>query len=136
MTRVRLRIYRKPGRAEVFLHISRTDGGIIRLVALVDTGAEVTLLPQWILDFVPHAISGKGLFEVQQAGIARQVFSATEATIKIALEDEFGNRIPEFSATAWFADTEKALVGFQDGLDRAVLHLDMPALTGYLEFPD
>lgn len=35
--------------------------------------------------------------------------------------------------TVWFAPTNATLLGMTGALDRAVLHLDMPTLTGYIE---
>jgi hypothetical protein len=49
------------------------------------------------------------------------------------LEDETGARTPDFEARVWFAETNTALIGFADILDRAILHVDMPRRHGWLE---
>lgn len=67
-------------------------------------------------------------------GIAVQAFEATEGYVTIFLEDVAGARTAEFEARVWFTDTIRFLIGFSDILDQAVLYLDMPRLTGYLDF--
>jgi hypothetical protein len=61
---------------------------------------------------------------VDQAGIAGQVFSAIEVRIKLFFEDAQGNETEEIEALVLFADTDIELIGFQDILDRAILHID------------
>jgi hypothetical protein len=70
---------------------------------------------------------------ITQAGIAQQDFEATEAFVTIYLEDAAGNQTPSFEILAWFTATRQTLIGFQDILDRAVLHIDMPQRDGWLE---
>jgi len=53
--------------------------------------------------------------------------------ITVFLEDEAGNRTEDFEMRAWFADASDPLIGFDGVLDRAVLHIDMMNLTGYLD---
>ena len=69
---------------------------------------------------------------IHQAGIANQSFEAVEANIVLYLEDLSGQRSPEFEARFWFANTDVRLIGFADILDRAILHVDMPAQSGWL----
>jgi hypothetical protein len=126
-------MYRNPGAAEVFVNYRQQDGSFDRITAVVDTGAEVSLFPITLLPLLDHRFTGRGRFTVEQAGMARQSFEAVEALVTVFLEDQFGARTIPFQAPIWFAATEEALVGFAGILDRAVLHLDMPRLNGYLE---
>jgi hypothetical protein len=72
---------------------------------------------------------------LEQAGIAKQAFRAKEATIFLKLEDRNGNMSAEMSVRAWFADTTKVIIGFQDILDRATLHVDFrQSRAGWIEF--
>lgn len=125
MPRLQLRISIDPGKAETFARIKRKDGGYHFVVATIDTGAEVSLLPAKLLNFIDYRLAGHGTITVDQAGIARQSFVATEAIVTLLLEDEFGVETNEFEARGWFADTGVALIGFADILDRATLHIDM-----------
>lgn len=79
-------------------------------------------------------ITERGSITIEQAGIAKQSFEASEAVITVFLEDIAGNRTEDFQILAWFSDTDKALIGFGGVLERAILHLDMPHLRGYLDF--
>ncbi|MBZ0316605.1 MAG: hypothetical protein K8L91_09315 [Anaerolineae bacterium] len=134
MTRITLRVYRDPGQADVFLNIKRKDGGYDKRAAIVDTGAEVSLLPSFLMNVLDFRPSERGAFTIEQAGIAKQTFQAVEAYITAFLEDEAGNRTNEFEILAWFADANNILLGFDGVLELAVLHLDMLNLSGYLEF--
>jgi hypothetical protein len=123
-----------PGEAEVFLKVRRNDGSLEPLTAAIDTGAETTLLPNDILNKVKHRLSERGTVTVQQAGIARQTFTVTEAFVILMLEDQFGTQTAEFEVRVWFADTDQALIGYHDILDRATLHIDMrETRSGYIE---
>jgi len=102
---------------------------------VVDTGAQTSLMPDELMPLVEYRLSERGRFVIEQAGIAAQSFDAIEAYVTIFLEDIAGTRSEEFEARVWFTDTIKFLIGFSGILDRAVLHLDMPNLIGYLDFP-
>lgn len=68
--------------------------------------------------------------------MSKQTFEAVEAVLVVLLEDQYGGRTREFEAPFWFAETDRYLLGFNGLLEHAILHIDMPKLTGYLEFPD
>lgn len=133
MAHIQLRIYRNPGQAEVFLNIKRRDNGYEKRAAIVDTGAQVSLLPSLLMNVLAYRLSDRGSFTIEQAGIAAQTFEAIEAYVTVFLEDESGSRTHEFEVRVWFAETREVLLGFDGVLDRAVLHVDMVNLTGYLE---
>jgi len=135
MTRIQLRVYRNPGQAEVFVNIKRKDGGYYTQAGIVDTGAQTSLLPQALADVLAYRLSERASFMVEQAGIAQQAFQAVEAYVSLFLEDQTGARTEEFEVRVWFARARSVLIGFDDILERAVLHLDMPNVTGHLEFP-
>lgn len=100
MTRLQLTIYRNPGQAEIYLKLRRQNEGYETRAVFIDTGAEVSLLPDFLLNDIAYRPSERGRFEIRQAGIADQVFSALEAEITIYLEDMVGNRSSEFEITA------------------------------------
>jgi hypothetical protein len=125
MTKIQLFIYVNPGAAEVFINIKRKDGSYRRLSATIDTGAEVSLLPLTVLADVEYRPTERGKVIVQQAGIAKQEFEATEAYVTLFLEDQAGAKTDDFDAPFWFAGTEQVLIGFNGILDRAILHIDM-----------
>jgi hypothetical protein len=133
MARIQLRVYRDPGQAEVFLNIKRKDNGYEKRAAIVDTGAQVSLLPSLLMDVLAYRLSERGSFTIEQAGIATQAFEAIEAYITVFLEDMSGNRTDDFEMRVWFAATREVLLGFDGILERCVLHLDMLNLTGYLD---
>jgi hypothetical protein len=133
MARLQLRIYRDPGQVEVFLNITRKDGGYEKRAAIVDTGAQVSLLPAFLMDDLVLRPGERGSFTIEQVGIAKQTFQATEAYVTVFLEDVAGNRTEDFEMRAWFADASDPLIGFDGVLDRTVLHIDMINLTGYLD---
>jgi hypothetical protein len=134
MTRIQLRVYRDPGQAEVFLNIKRKDGGYEKRAAIVDTGAQVSLLPSLLMNVLDYRLSERGSFKIEQAGIATQSFEAIEVYVTVFLEDAAGNRTGDFEIRIWFAGTREVLLGFDGLLERAVIHLDMPDLIGYLDF--
>jgi hypothetical protein len=134
MTRILLRIHISPGQAEVFINLKAQDGIHRRRIAAIDTGAAISLLPNALMDVLDYRLSGNETITIDQAGIAKQAFHATEAYVTLYLEDWTGLRTEEFEARVWFADTNRILIGFEGILDRAVLHVDMPNRTGYLEF--
>lgn len=131
MTRIQLRLYVDPGAADVFVRLKRTDGNYVIAAPVIDTGAEVSLFPAAYLPGLAARVIGT--VEIEQAGIAHHRFSATEAMVTLYLEDLTGARTEEFEAPIWFADTSRVIIGFKGVLDRAVLHLDMPARGGWLE---
>ncbi len=131
MTRLHLRTYIAPGAAELFCNVLRQDGSYERLAATVDTGAQISMLPDDLLDLVVYR--EYTTITIEQAGIAQQAFQGAEALVTITLEDEFGNITEPFEIQTWFADTNRSLVGFLGVLDRAVLHIDMPQRSGWLE---
>lgn len=132
MTQIQLRIYRDPGQAELFLNVKRQDGDYDKWVALVDTGAQMSLLPNFLMDNLDWQPTGQETITIEQAGIANQTFQAVEAFITVFLEDTQGHQTGDFSIRVWFAETNIALIGFADLLDQAVLHVDMLNMTGYL----
>jgi hypothetical protein len=132
MPRIQLRIYVSPGKAETFINVRRQDGGYLSLAATVDTGAAVSLLPVKLMDIIENR-PRRGRVTIDQAGIARQSFEATESFVTIFLEDQTGAQTGEFEVRVWFADTDEVLVGFDGILDRAVLHIDMQKRDGWIE---
>lgn len=135
MPRVQLQAYLDPGRAEVFLNIKTKDNGYERLVAVVDTGAQISLLPTRLLNILDYRIVGRGTIIAQQAGIARQQFTANIALVKLSLEDQYGVRSVELTVPILFAeDTDEVLIGFDGILDRAKLYIDiLDSRTGWIE---
>lgn len=115
------------------MRIKRRDGDFEELTAIVDTGAAVSLLPISLLDVIQYDDANSTKVVIDQAGVAGQHFEAVETTITIYLEDMLGVRSEEFEIRAWFADSDNPLIGFGGMLERAVFHLDMPNLSGYLE---
>lgn len=133
MARIQLRVYRDPGQAEVFLNIKRKDNGYEKRAAIVDTGAQVSLLPSLLMNVLVYRLSERGSFTIEQAGIATQSFEAIEAYVTVFLEDMSGTRTDDFEVRVWFAATREVLLGFDGILDHAVLHVDMLDLAGYIE---
>ncbi|MFN8373303.1 MAG: hypothetical protein U0694_10570 [Anaerolineae bacterium] len=119
-------MYLDPEEVEITFSVRRKDQTYERLTGIVDTGAEVSLLPRTLLDKIGYRPSERlGELTVDQAGIAKQSFSAIEGYATFVLEDQYGSRTPPFEARVWFADTDIALIGFEGILNRAVLHIDM-----------
>jgi hypothetical protein len=140
MARIQLRLTIIPEEqeylAEVFVNLKRTDGGDEPIFAAIDTGAAVSLFPVRLLDQLAHRVINEKVL-LQQAGIARQEFEAVEAMVTLFMEDLTGARTQEFEVKAWFANTLQPLIGFENILDSAVLHIDMlHTHSGYLEFAD
>jgi hypothetical protein len=115
MTRIQLRVYRNPGQAEVFVNIKRKDGGYYTQAGIVDTGAQISLLPQALAEAVAYRLSERGSFMVEQAGIAQQAFQAVEAYVSLFLEDQTGARTEELEVRVWFARARHVLIGFGCG---------------------
>jgi hypothetical protein len=134
---VTLNIYVDPGEVETLVRIRNNDGGFERFTAMIDTGAPISLFPFTLLNSVPHEITDRERFTIEQAGVAGQSFSALEATIEVVIEDGLGNESPPLKVRAWFAETSLSLIGFDGILDRATLYLDMrETRTGWMEFND
>lgn len=124
MTQIQLRISNDPGSIETFVKMKRADGGYEWMYAIVDTGAEQSLLPVHLMESVAYRLSDSPEIKIEQAGIAKQTFKGTEAYVTLLFEDTTGTQSAEYEVRVWFAGV----------LDRAVLHVDMPNQTGYLEF--
>lgn len=138
MARVQLRLTIEPDKtvAEVYVQIKRIDGGYETVVAAIDTGAAVSVFPMRILNSLVYRVVNEKVI-LQQAGIARQTFEAKEVIISLYLEDTTGARTREIEIKAWFAPTLKSLLGFEDFLNQAVLHIDLlHTRSGYIELAD
>jgi len=133
MPRIHLRVYIEPGEAEIVCNILIQDGEYERLTAIIDTGAEVSVFPERLLNTVVYRLSERGQFTIEQAGIARQVFEAIEAYVTITLEDQYGNVTRPFEIPVWFANTKIPLIGFAGVLDKSVLFIDTPKRMGWIE---
>jgi hypothetical protein len=134
MTRVSLVVHPDPGHAETFLRFRQKNGTRVHVKAVIDTGSHATLLPAtWEHEL---DIRNPRRVTLERAGVPGLEFEATEATIMVRVEDKEGNSTAPFEITIWFAGTIETLTGFDGLLNRAILHLDMPNLSGYLEFPD
>jgi hypothetical protein len=133
MPRIHLRVYVDPGEAEVVCNILVQDGEYERLTAIIDTGAEVSVFPERLLNTASYRLSERGQFTIEQAGIARQTFEAVEAYVTITLEDQYGNVTQLFTIPVWFANTKTPLIGFAGILDKSVLFIDMLRRIGWLE---
>lgn len=133
MTRVSLRVTQDPPQAEVMLRCLRFDGNWEFITAVVDTGAEVSLLPSQWRDIIAHDRAETIPMRVERGGRDDVVYDTLEAKVTAYIEDEQGNQSEPFLMTVWFAPTNATLLGMTGALDRAVLHLDMPTLTGYIE---
>ena len=123
MARVNLKLNLQPGVIESYIRFQAKAGHFEPKLGFIDTGAHVSLFPLSFLDEIEHRIIDEN-FEIEQAGIARQVFKAVEAEVTLYFEDLQGNQSPHLKVRAWFADTTKVIIGFQDILDRATLHID------------
>ncbi|HLA43147.1 MAG TPA: hypothetical protein VJZ27_06920, partial [Aggregatilineales bacterium] len=105
MSRIQLQIYVSPGLAEVFVNLKTKEGLYKRRAATIDTGAQVSMLPIELMDDLEYRLSERGEVTIDQAGIAKQAFQATEAFIKVFFEDLTGAQTPEFEIRVWFAQT-------------------------------
>lgn len=131
MSRIALQIQQNPPEVEIVCNLLRRDGGHEKVVAFIDTGAEVSLLPLYLMDVID--VHQPADVVLQQGGIGALTIEAVQATINIAFEDSSGNVTSFRKAQVWFADTEVALIGFESILDQGVLHIDMPARDGWLQ---
>jgi hypothetical protein len=133
MSKINLILYYQPSSLEVFVRFKKTDGDFQLETGFIDTGATVSLFPLNLLENLEHKIISEN-FEIEQAGIASQAFKAVEAEITLYLEDSSGIESSEIRVRAWFADTDKIIIGFQDILDRAILFADfLQSRTAWLE---
>lgn len=133
MSRIALTVYYQPSMLEIFVRFVTKAKPNKLFTGFIDTGATVSLFPLEILDLLEHTIIEKGI-EIEQAGIAGQYFDAVDAKVKLYFEDAQGNQSPEIEVRAWFANTSKMIIGFQDILDRSTLHVDYrQGRIGWLE---
>jgi hypothetical protein len=133
MTRVNLKLNLQPGVIEAYLQFRAKAGHFEPKLGFIDTGAHVSLFPLALLDILEHRVIEEKL-EIEQAGIAGQYFSAVEAEVTLYFEDLQGNQSQHLKVRAWFANTSKVIIGFQDILDRATLHVDYrQSRTGWIE---
>jgi hypothetical protein len=134
MVRIILSLYQQPAKVEVYVRLKGKSGIFEPEVGIIDTGAEQSLFPLKFLETYEHHIINENLV-IDQAGIAKQGFRAVEAVVRVYFEDRYGNKTDEMNVRAWFADTEEIIIGFQDVLDRATLHVDYrQSRTGWIEF--
>ena len=133
MTRIQLQMYTDPGGAEVFINIRLKQCGHERMVAFIDTGAETSLFPTYFMSFLDYRLAEISEITIDQAGISEQAFTATRAYVWLFLEDAAGAVTPEFEVPVWFARSDEMLIGFEGILDRAILHIDMPQRTGWID---
>lgn len=132
MTRVNLLANLQPGSIEVFVNIRNIDDSKLDLIAVVDTGAEVSMFPKRLLDTIAYDRERTSRILIERAGIL--ILDAIETYITISLEDTQGNITRDFAIRAWFADSKEAFIGFDGILDRAILHLDyLEKREGWIE---
>ena len=74
MTRINLYVYLDPGEVQVFCNLRRSDGQQEKILATVDTGAAVSLLPRELLDVIDHRPTQRDEIMIDQAGIAGAIF--------------------------------------------------------------
>jgi hypothetical protein len=134
MPPLNLVLYTAPHQVDTFVNIKRSDGTYERITATIDTGADTCFFPQNLLSELDILMITSEQIIVEQAGVAGQEFRATEAVIRMFLEDYNGNRTEEFETIALFAETHISLIGFENVLDRATLHVDFHNnLEGWIE---
>jgi hypothetical protein len=88
MTRLKLRVYRRPGHSEIFFRITFKNNDTVRMTAVIDTGAQISLLPESLLEEVN--VRNPRKVWVERAGIPEQGFEAIQGTIMLIVEDEQG----------------------------------------------
>jgi hypothetical protein len=134
MSQVNLKLNTNPGIIETYVRFKSKEGHFLTWLAFIDTGAHVSLFPMSLLEKLEHKIIDEN-FEIEQAGIAGQHFKAVEAEITLYFEDLQGNQSKPMLVRAWFAQTSKYIIGFQDILDHATLYIDYrQSRTGWIEF--
>jgi hypothetical protein len=115
MLRITLNLLTHPHEIEATIIIKSSGAFVYQSTGIIDTGVQRCLFPLSMLDLIDHEDVEEVLLE--QAGIAKQAFQAKEASIFLKLEDRHGNISPELHVRAWFAETDRILIGFQDILD-------------------
>lgn len=132
MPRINAKLTMYPSEIQVFVAYKDKAGIFVPYLSVIDTGAEVSLFPLSWLKTAEHKVLRE--IELEQAGLAKQAFSAIEAEITIHLEDLQGNISQEIRVKAWFAETDRSLLGFRDVLDRAKLYIDyQDTRTGWID---
>src|SRR5689334_9550457 len=121
--RVQLRMITTPAHALVYLNIRLKAGGYERMSAVVDTGAEFSMLPEYLMEVVDYELTQRSVVEIVRAGV--QTFKAQEATVWLYVDDEGDNRSPEYECLVWFAAGREVLAGFGGLLNQAIVYLDM-----------
>lgn len=133
MTKINLILSTRPCEVEVGVSFKGLDGGFELNYGMIDTGAELSLFPEKWLSTAEHTIIKHDVI-LEQAGIAKQGFTAIEAEITLLLEDGLGNQSQSLQVRAWFAETTRVIVGFQDILDRAEIYIDYKKTrTGWID---
>jgi hypothetical protein len=133
VARINLILSIQPSEVEVGVSFKGVDGGFELNYGMIDTGAELSLFPMKWLDTAEAKIIRNDVI-IDQAGIAKQGFTAVEAEITLLLEDGQGNQSKALHVRAWFAETTQVIIGFQDILDRAKLFLDyQETRTGWID---
>lgn len=123
-----------PGAVECVVNLRKNDGHYTRITAIVDTGAEISLFPETLRADLEFRQTERESVEIEQAGIASQVFTAKEGFVKIFLEDAEGHQSSELEIRTWFGATDQPLLGFAGVLDRAKVFIDMAETrTGWIE---
>jgi hypothetical protein len=123
MAKVHLQLNIEPFEVESFIQFKAKEGHFLPRVGFIDTGASVSLFPLDFLHKLEHKLVEDNV-EIVQAGISGQYFKAVEAEVILYLEDLQGNTSSERKVRAWFANTDKVIIGFQDILEHATLFID------------
>lgn len=131
MTRAELLFFVNPLSIGLNLLIKQRTGEWVIKEVLIDTGAEYGLMPFDLLEPLEHRITAQ--IEVEQAGLAGHYFAATLAEISVKIADQAGRESRILPVQVMFADTDIYLVGFEGFLNEAVMCMDVPNRTGYLE---
>jgi hypothetical protein len=134
MVRINLRVTEAPTPPEVFCSILRWDGELELVGMYVDTGAQTSVLPKKLMQDLKYELLDGGDVLIEQAGIAKQTFNATEALITLRFEDIEGNISVQKQMRVWFAETTKHLLGYTDALEHCELFVDTPSYAGWIEF--
>src|SRR5207253_1371801 len=124
--KVSLRVITNPAHALVYLNVRLKNGGYERMSAVVDTGAEFSMLPNRLMEVLDYEITERQTVEIERAGV--QTFTAQEAKVWLYADDESDHRSPDYECIIWFAAGQEVLAGFGGLLNRATLYLDMPNL--------
>lgn len=77
MTRIQLRVYIDPGEVEITFQLKREDDSFERTTGIIDTGAQVSLLPNELMNIVKYRLSDRrGKFVVEQVNNRLRIFPA------------------------------------------------------------